>query len=408
MCSFRVGAKHFSFDFDGGRASPYHITEKRGRFVGSLWLGLKSLHWLINTWGLLRQTEDLKGFFRFLRTEYSTLELSCLQNQNGRFVELCEYHGGAQHGGIRIPEGYRGKHWDRFVKELHSFFPNKASLAEHHAGKSRTGQGKPNMEKRDPRAGLKPSVSELDILKSRDTRDSSKPSEGSSNVDLPCARLNPNAPCPTRLHEFEWQPLTKTLHITKEVDGKRRAEWVGLRTKAIGLAQEISRAVTQAQTLALANGSANKEHDQEMGDPILEPSPTVNESVEHANDDDSCSSGDEIQAEDFDPPRETSEMAIVCVDPSSPSSVWVDLASMEFDDLIGLYPELSDGVFEIGETSQLLLETASEEIEEPMPTLPITLAEEPIGGFTSSMRAFGDDWLYWAGPWCLCGAVNLG
>ncbi len=41
-----------------------------------------------------------RGFFRFLRTDYSNLELSCLQNQHGRFVELSEYHGGAQHGGI--------------------------------------------------------------------------------------------------------------------------------------------------------------------------------------------------------------------------------------------------------------------------------------------------------------------
>ncbi|GMY35467.1 hypothetical protein FCV25MIE_30709 [Fagus crenata] len=88
-----------------------------------------------------------------------------------------------------------------------------------------------------------------------------------------------------------------------------------------------------------------------MGNPILESSPTVNESLEHADDDDSCSSGDEIQANDFDPARETSEMAIVCVDPSSPSSVWVDLASMECEALIGMYPELPDGVFEIGETS---------------------------------------------------------
>jgi hypothetical protein len=160
VCSFRVGAKLFSFDYDGGRTAPYHIIEKRGRFIGSLWLGLKSLQWLINTWELLRQAEDLKGFFRFLRTEYSTLELSCLQNQKGRFVELCEYHGGAQRGGIRIPEGFRGKHWDRFVKELHSFFPDTALPAKHHTGKSNHGQGEPNMEKRDSRDGLKASVSE--------------------------------------------------------------------------------------------------------------------------------------------------------------------------------------------------------------------------------------------------------
>ena len=90
-----MGAKHFSFAFDGGRTAPYHIIEKRGRFVGSLWLGFKSLQWLITTWRSLRKIEDLKGFFQFLRTEY-TLELSCLQNHYGRFVEICEYNGGAQ------------------------------------------------------------------------------------------------------------------------------------------------------------------------------------------------------------------------------------------------------------------------------------------------------------------------
>ena len=54
---------------------------------------------------------DLKGFFRFYRTGYSILEVSCLQNHYGRFVEVAEYHGGAQRGGLRVPEGYRGKGW---------------------------------------------------------------------------------------------------------------------------------------------------------------------------------------------------------------------------------------------------------------------------------------------------------
>lgn len=61
------------------------------------------------TWGLLRQNLELKGFFRFLQTKYSTLELSCLQNQRGQFVELCEYHGGVQRGGIQVPEGVLGQ-----------------------------------------------------------------------------------------------------------------------------------------------------------------------------------------------------------------------------------------------------------------------------------------------------------
>ncbi|GMY21024.1 hypothetical protein FCV25MIE_16265 [Fagus crenata] len=70
---------------------------------------------------------------------------------------------------------------------------------------------------------------------------------------------------------------------------------------------------------------------KERVDPILESSPTVNESEVQAADSDSCSSDDEIQADDTDPPRETPEMAIVCMAPSSPSSVWVDLALMESD-----------------------------------------------------------------------------
>ncbi len=67
---FCVGAKNFFLAFDGGRAAPYHIIEKRGKFVGSLWLGLDSLRWVLKTWGLLRQETELKGFFRFLRTDY--------------------------------------------------------------------------------------------------------------------------------------------------------------------------------------------------------------------------------------------------------------------------------------------------------------------------------------------------
>ena len=93
-------------------------------------MGLKSLKWLITTWGLLRQNKDPKGFFCFLTTEYSTLELSCLQNQHGRFVEISEYHGEVQRGGIRVLEGFWGKGWDRFAKELDSFFSGQGSADE--------------------------------------------------------------------------------------------------------------------------------------------------------------------------------------------------------------------------------------------------------------------------------------
>lgn len=40
-------------------------------------------------------------------------------------MEFAEYHGGAQRGGIRVPEGYRGKGWDRFERELVNLFLGK-------------------------------------------------------------------------------------------------------------------------------------------------------------------------------------------------------------------------------------------------------------------------------------------
>ena len=124
---FHVGAKRFALTFDGSCTTPYHIMERRGRFFGSLWLGLDGLKWLLAEWAFLRLSPELKGFFRFFRTGYNILELSCLQNHYGRFVELAEYHEEAQRGGIRVPEGYQGKGWARFQDELDSFFLGKAA-----------------------------------------------------------------------------------------------------------------------------------------------------------------------------------------------------------------------------------------------------------------------------------------
>lgn len=92
---FRVVAKRFTLAFDGGRSAPYHITERRGKFGGSLWLGFEGLQWLLAEWASLRTCPDLKGFFCFYRSGYSIMEFSCLQNQHGHFVELAKYHGGA-------------------------------------------------------------------------------------------------------------------------------------------------------------------------------------------------------------------------------------------------------------------------------------------------------------------------
>jgi hypothetical protein len=148
-----VGAKNFTLAFDGGRAAPYHITERRGKFYGSLWLSQDGLHWLLAEWSSLRQSTDLKGFFRFYLTGYNILEVSCLQNHHGRFVEVAEYHGGAQRGGLRVPEGYRGKGWARFEREVSSFFLRLAAPAKQASGPSRNGN-------------------QVQVGKARDSRDS--------------------------------------------------------------------------------------------------------------------------------------------------------------------------------------------------------------------------------------------
>jgi hypothetical protein len=233
-----VGAKSFFLVFDGGRTAPYHIIEKRGKFVGSLWLGLDNLRWVLQTWGLLQQSSELKGFFRFKRTEYSTLEFSCLQNQRGRFVELCEYHGGAQRGGIRVPEGYLGKGWHRFAEELNSFFLGKQPPVEFREGRSRNGKTIPNrklLDSRDPPAKILHPAGDVTATNS-----------ANSNL-LPRVTLDLDAIRPTWKCEFEWNPRVKTLRITKGVEGKRKVEWVGLKFKAQGLIQRDNGAFPQAQ-----------------------------------------------------------------------------------------------------------------------------------------------------------------
>ena len=167
---------------------------------------------------------DLKGFFRFYRTGYSILEVSCLQNHYGRFVEVAEYHGGAQRGGLRVPEGYRGKGWARFKREICSFFLSTAASAKRVTGHLRNGKQEPVGKTRDsrdlPAIVSQPAVHVNPLI----------------NLNkLAHVHLDPAALRPTRKTKFTWNPLNKTLRITKVEGGRRAAEWVGLRFKAQGL-----------------------------------------------------------------------------------------------------------------------------------------------------------------------------
>uniref|UniRef100_A0A2N9IRA3 Reverse transcriptase domain-containing protein n=1 Tax=Fagus sylvatica TaxID=28930 RepID=A0A2N9IRA3_FAGSY len=145
-----------------------------------------------------------------------------MQNQRGRFMELCEYHGGAQRGGIRVPEGYMGKGWHRFAEELNSFFLGKQPPVELREGRSRNSKRIPNrkfLDSHDPPAKI-----------THPARNVTSNNSANSNL-LPRVTLDPDAIRPTRKRE----------------EGKRQVEWVGLRYKAQGLIQRDIGAFPKAQ-----------------------------------------------------------------------------------------------------------------------------------------------------------------
>ncbi len=385
-----MGAKSFSLVFDGGRTAPYHIIEKRGKFVGSLWLCLDNLKWLLQTWGLLRQSSELKGFFRFKRTEYSTLELSCLQNQRGRFVEVCKYHGGAQRGGIRVPEGYLGKGWNRFAAELESFFLGKQPPVELRADKSYNGKIIPNRklsDSRDPPAKISHPAGTV-----------TPNNYGISNI-LPRVDLDPDAIRPTRKCYFKWNPRDKTLRITKGVEGKRQVEWVGLKYKAHGLIQLANGAFPQAHGPFVGSGEPVRPEIQQVvlssfdgsGEPVR---PEIQQV-------DLSSSDNQVEALQVTSPSSSSSDESDEEEPASPAapmgenlespevelpltSAWVDLASLGqvSGAVVTIGAPFSDSQFDMGGTSNWEIEPTEVEGGE----LPIVLVNELDGDATSPLQ----------------------
>jgi hypothetical protein len=380
-----VGAKSFFLVFDGGRTAPYDIIEKRGKFVGSLWLGLENLKWLLQTWDLLRQSSELKGFFRFKRTEYSTLELSCLQNHRGRFVELCKYHGGAQRSGIRVPEGYLGKGWNRFVVELQSFFLCKQPPVELKDGKSRNGKKIPNrmlLDSSDPPAKISHPAGA--VTSSNSVVLNMLPRV---DLDLDAIRL-------TRKCEFTWNLRDKMLRITKGAEG--------LKYKAQGLIQLDKWAFPQAQDHAQAQGPFDGSREPVRLDLAFTHGPLdgSREPVRPEHPQVDISSSD-IQVEDL----QVKSLASISSDeeePASPAasigrdlekpevellmtSAWVDLASME--EVSGAMvmaepPPFFDSQFDLGGPSNWEVEPTGVEGG----SLPIVLVNDLDGEVTSPFQ----------------------
>ena len=118
-------------------------------------MGNRGLKWALEEMGKLKSAQA--GSFKFLRDGYKTLELSCLSNRGGRFVELVEYHGGSQRGNLRIPEGRHGVGWVTFFTELRRYFLTKIESSASSDGVGQAGparrstQGSRNRYRRNGR-----------------------------------------------------------------------------------------------------------------------------------------------------------------------------------------------------------------------------------------------------------------
>uniref|UniRef100_A0A2N9HG92 Endonuclease/exonuclease/phosphatase domain-containing protein n=1 Tax=Fagus sylvatica TaxID=28930 RepID=A0A2N9HG92_FAGSY len=219
---FRIDAKTFTLEFEGGRTDPYHIKERRNRYRGSLWIGLRGLKWLLGELEALRKpAAKLVGFFQFYRDGYRTLELSCLSNRGGRYLELCDYHSGSQQGGVRVPEGKHGAGWTLFDRELRSYFLGEkfAGAATDRVDHGQRGNRFTRKQNSRDFRNHREDFSGENLLKIVNASDSSRNAR-----DM----LSKEELRPTREFKFHWAPKIKTLRITKRDGLPRITEWVGL------------------------------------------------------------------------------------------------------------------------------------------------------------------------------------
>jgi hypothetical protein len=239
---------------------PYNITERRGRYRGSLWVSNLGLRWLLDVFVKLRNpNQNTEGFFEFQRDGNKMLEISCHANRGGRFVEVSEYHSGNQQGCIRVPEGRRGAGWSVFEFQSRKYFlcetrhtpatqafPRQTHDTGMTAGGTRNTNQDPRRQKRKPRKSRSTKSSGISGS-SRDSRALGQSIAPITPTDVwrkKCldsnlkswVLMNPEAPRPTRKTRFNWNPSAKTIRVTKNEGEPRKAQWASLKFKALGLA----------------------------------------------------------------------------------------------------------------------------------------------------------------------------
>jgi hypothetical protein len=285
-------------------------------------------------------------------------------------VELAEYHEGAQRGGIRVPEGYRGKGWVRFEQGLVNFFLGESAPAKSEIGNPRNGKLISNRKKLDL-CDLPAKISPLaGIINSKD----------SVSLNLkPRVPLDPEAIRPTRKCDFKWNPNDKTLRITKMDVGKRHVEWVGLKYKACGLIQLDNCAPFQAQ--GLLAGSIDFGCPEF---PVLDTHSTDNHDALRQDSSSLSSSSNEEKSTPSASPRGGD---LASREAESPiTSVWVDLASsaqVSGEMVLLGNPSFSDTQFEMGGLSTWEIEPMEASGSD---SLPIVLVNELDGDLTSPLQ----------------------
>nr|POE64321.1 hypothetical protein CFP56_49863 [Quercus suber] len=104
----------------------YSITERRGRYHGSIRVGRSGLDWIIACLIELRSWDFSKHhFFKQFHENYKILECSSRLNKGGCFVEISEYHNGARRGCLHVPEGFHKGGWAFLERKLCDFFFGK-------------------------------------------------------------------------------------------------------------------------------------------------------------------------------------------------------------------------------------------------------------------------------------------
>jgi hypothetical protein len=152
-------------------------------------------------------------------------------------VEISTYHGGAQRGHLRVPEGRRRAGWLRFADELYFYFLAKSEPEV----AAPVGSGKvpeTDMGLRPIRNGRNLNSKE-ESRKSRVRFDSAKFARRITHRELRSevkghelsgrVLMAETEPRPTRKWVFKWDPYPNTVRISKLEGQARQVTWIGLR-----------------------------------------------------------------------------------------------------------------------------------------------------------------------------------